>query len=170
MRTQILICMLPLFAAACSSRDEENLQAWMNKVRRESHPVPLPISRPLVTESVRYEAGDHADPFDVKKISASLSTSGSGIVPDLQRLREPLESYPLDTLRMVGSLRRAGQAVALIQADKLLYQVRKGDHLGQDQGAVVRIDDNGLELEEIVQEAAGTWSKRRVQLSIQEKK
>jgi type IV pilus assembly protein PilP len=68
---------------------------------------------------------------------------------------------------MVGSLLRRGQAVALVQADKLIYQVRTGHHLGQDQGKVINISDTAIDIEEIVQESAGTWTTRKVQLSIQ---
>lgn len=71
---------------------------------------------------------------------------------------------------MVGSLRRRGQAVALIKAEQTLYQVRKGHYLGQDQGKVTHISDDAIAIEETVQESAGTWTTRKVQLSIQGRK
>ena len=67
---------------------------------------------------------------------------------------------------MVGSLLRRGQAVALVQADKPIYQVRTGHHLGQDKGKGINISDTAIDIEYMVQESAGTWTTRKAQLSI----
>lgn len=162
-------CWLLFFAlAGCSHPEDEDLHAWMEKVRREAAPAPSPEPEPLVIRPVTYEPADHADPFSLGKITLLAgASSGGGARPDPHRAREPLESYPLDSLRMVGSLLRRGQAVALIEADKVLYQVRNGQYLGQDQGKVIRISDAAVEIEEVVQEATGNWATRKVQLSIQ---
>ncbi len=159
---------LLLFAlAACSAPEDDELHAWMKKVRSEAPPAPMPEPEPLVIRPVIYDPAGHADPFGVSKLNElAPASSGNGARPDPQRTREPLESYPLDSLRMVGSLMRRGQAVALIQADKALYQVRQGHHLGQDQGKVVRISDTAVDIEELVQEPSGAWTTRKVQLSI----
>ncbi len=169
-RQQRMTCRLlsVLLFAGCSAPDNEELQSWMAKVRSEAAPLPASEPRPQVITSVTYDPTGLSDPFDAGKITAISSTlSGSGPHPDMQRPREPLESYPLDSLRMVGTLQRHGKAVALIQADKVLYQVRKGQHLGQDQGKVIGISDAAIDIEEIVQESAGAWVTRNVQLLIQ---
>lgn len=163
----VFSCVLCLVLAGCSGPEDDVLQAWMEKVRHETAPVPAPAPDPLVMRPVIYHPADHRDPFDAGKITVLAGVPGSGPQPDLKRVQEPLESYPLDSLRMVGSLLRRGQAVALVQADKLIYQVRTGHHLGQDQGKVINISDTAIDIEEIVQESAGTWTTRKVQLSIQ---
>ena len=123
-----------------------------------------------MTPSV-YEPAGRVDPFDASKISMLLDISDhAGVRPDLKRSREPLESYPLDQFRMVGSLGRPGQSVALVEVGKILYQLRKGNHLGQDLGEVITIMDGSIEIEETIQEANGNWIKRRVQLSMREAK
>jgi type IV pilus assembly protein PilP len=71
---------------------------------------------------------------------------------------------------MVGSLGRPGQRVALVEVGKILYQLRKGNHLGQDLGEVITIMDGSIEIKETIQEANGNWIKRRVQLSMREAK
>jgi type IV pilus assembly protein PilP len=71
---------------------------------------------------------------------------------------------------MIGSLGRPGQSIALVEVGKILYQLRKGNHLGQDLGEVINIMDGSIEIEETIQEANGTWVKRRVQLSMREAK
>lgn len=166
-----LSCVLSVLVAACGQPADDDLQVWMRQVKNNVQTAPLPAPAPLMSQAVRYDPGGRPDPFDVIKISAALNPSpGNGPSPDLNRPREPLEAYPLDSLRMVGSLRRRGQSVALIEAGKLIYQVRMGNHLGQDQGAVISIDESSMEIEEMVQEVAGRWVRRQTRLSIQERK
>jgi len=166
----IVLCFL-LILAACGSSSNENLNEWMATVRRTAHSSPLSLPAPLAMTPSVYEPAGRVDPFDASKISMLLDISDhAGIRPDLKRAREPLESYPLDQFRMVGSLGRPGQRVALVEVGKILYQLHKGNHLGQDLGEVINIMDSSIDIEETIQEANGNWIKRRVQLSMRETK
>ena len=166
----IVICTL-LSLAACDASSDENLSEWMATVRRTAHTSPLTLPAPLTMKTFIYEPAGQVDPFDTSKISMLLDISDhAGVRPDLKRSREPLESYPLDQFRMIGSLGRPGQSVALVEVGKILYQLRKGNHIGQDLGEVITIMDGSIEIEETIQEANGTWVKRRVQLSMREAK
>ena len=166
----IVICTL-LSLAACDTSSDENLSEWMATVRRTAHTSPLTLPAPLTMKTFIYEPPGQVDPFDASKISMLLDISDhAGVRPDLKRSREPLESYPLDQFRMIGSLGRPGQSVALVEVGKILYQLRKGNHIGQDLGEVIAIMDGSIEIEETIQEANGTWVKRRVQLSMREAK
>ncbi len=166
----IILCFL-ISLAACDSSNDENLSEWMATVRRTSHTSPLSLPAPLAMTPSVYEPLGRMDPFDASKISMLLDLSDrAGVHPDLKRSREPLESYPLDQFRMVGSLGRPGHSVALVEVGKILYQLRKGNHLGQDLGEVITIMDGSIEIEETIQEANGNWIKRRVQLSMREAK
>jgi type IV pilus assembly protein PilP len=64
---------------------------------------------------------------------------------------------------------RAGQPVALVKVDRMLYQVRPGNYLGQNYGRVVRITETELSLREVVQDATGDWVERTASLQLQEK-
>jgi Tfp pilus assembly protein PilP len=77
---------------------------------------------------------------------------------------------PLDALRLIGNLRRGREAIALIQADKLIYSVRVGAHLGLDLGKVTAIHDKAVDIEEWVADSTGQWIRRQTQLVLQEKK
>ena len=88
----------------------------------------------------------------------------------MRRPREPLETFPLDSLHLIGNLRRGKDVVALIQADKLIYSVRIGAHLGQDLGKVIAINDKTVDIDEWVAEGSGRWARRQTQLVLQEKK
>ena len=160
-----------LTLAACEVSGEENLSEWMATVRHTAHTSPLTLPSPLAMTPSVYESAGRVDPFDASKISMLLDISDhAGVRPDLKRSREPLESYPLDQFRMVGSLGRPGHSVALVEVGKTMYQLRKGNHLGQDLGEVINIMDSSIEIEETVQEPNGAWIKRRVRLSMQEAK
>ena len=88
--------------------------------------------------------------------------------PELARRKEPLEAYPLDSMVMVGSLVKAGQPIALLRVDNLLYQVRAGAYLGQNYGRVMKIGESEIVLREIVQDSAGEWIERKATLQLQE--
>jgi type IV pilus assembly protein PilP len=64
---------------------------------------------------------------------------------------------------------KAGAPVALLRVDNLLYQVKAGDHLGQNYGRVLRITETEVVLREIVQDAAGEWIERSATLQLQER-
>ena len=163
--------LLVMLLASCDSAEDESLVAWVANVRRTVHANPVSIPSPLIITPAVYESFGRTDPFDVSKISLLLDISADkGIRPDLKRAREPLELYPLDQFRMVGSLSRQGQGVALLEVGKVLHQVRRGDHIDQDLGEVISVKDGAIDIEETVMETNGTWVKRRVQLTIQETK
>lgn len=136
-----------------------------------------PIAEPKKFTPQAYTEGNSDDPFNIQKLTQALrrdtsqAVNSALITPELSRRKEPLESMPLDTMVMVGSLDRAGQLVALIKADKLLYQVRLGNHLGLNYGLVTKITETELTLREIVQDANGEWIERMasLQLKLQEK-
>jgi type IV pilus assembly protein PilP len=160
-----------LVLAGCESSNDENLSVWMATVRQSIHINALTVPPPLLATPAMYEPANRADPFDATKISMLLDMSEqAGVRPDLKRSREPLESYPLDQFRLVGSLGRQGQSVALVEVGKMLYQIHKGDHIGQDLGEVIAIREGAVDIEETLQEANGVWIKRRVQLSMREAK
>ena len=164
---------LCILLAGCEAQADRELRAWMEQTRHQSYAKPEALPPPASSTGFRYEAAGRADPFEFQKITVGLNAdikAGEGIQPDLARQREALESFPLDSLRMVGSLRSAGDVVALIEAEKTIYQLRLGGHLGQDLGKVVSITDSGVEIDELLQDSSGRWNKRRSQLKLQEKR
>ena len=89
--------------------------------------------------------------------------------PDLNRPKEPLEAYSLETLKMVGMLSRQGVVHAVIKTpDNAIYHVKKGNYVGQNFGRITQIGDGEVGLREIVQDSAGDWSERTSTLLLQE--
>lgn len=161
--------LLPLaLLAACSNDEFGDLRAFMAQTPPASNQKGLePLPPVMAQDTFTYSAGDIPDPF--KPRSLKPSKGGSGLQPDLNRPREPLEQYPLDGLRMVGTIIKGGQLYALVRTpENTLYKVRKGDHMGQNYGLIISISDTGIELREIIQDGVGDWTESKATLSLQE--
>ncbi|MBS0405294.1 MAG: pilus assembly protein PilP [Proteobacteria bacterium] len=155
----------------------EDLRQWMTEQRSQMRPNVTPLSEPKKYVPQDYVESAAADPFGNERLTQALrresgvkGSDASLITPELNRRKEPLEAFPLDAMTMVGSLDRGGKRVALLRVDKLLYQVRVGEHLGQNYGRVTKITEGDVVLREIVQDAAGEWIERNSELQLQEKK
>jgi type IV pilus assembly protein PilP len=164
--------LISVFTTGCSEAPENDLHAWMKEVRQQSHPTQVESPPRPALEEFNYQASGRLDPFDITKISTSLGAelNINGLQPDMRRAHEPLESFPLDSLRLVGNMRRKGQVIALVEADKVIHQVHLGSHLGPDMGKVIAISEGAIEIEEMVQDVGNTWAKRRARLVLQEKR
>jgi len=116
---------------------------------------------------------DAVDPFNPNKLLGELAraaaTSNNPNQPDLARPRELLETFPLDTMQMVGTMEKAGVRYALLQIDRSLYQVKAGQRIGQNFGVVTRVGDDAVDIREVVQDAAGEWAERMAKLELQTK-
>ena len=158
--------------AACSAETEE-LQQWMDQQRREAKPNVTPLQAPTKFNPEPYSTAQAVEPFSAQKLSVALKQEArqpnSVLAAELNRRKEPLEAYPLDSMGMVGSVARRGQPFALLRVDNLLYQVKVGDYLGQNYGRITRIAETEIALREVVQDAAGEWTERPATLQLQEK-
>jgi type IV pilus assembly protein PilP len=158
--------------AGCAAGQDE-LQDWMAQQRREVQPNVPPISPPKRFDPQPYLAAAAVDPFSNQKLTVAIKQEArqpnSVLAAELDRRKEPLEAFPLDSMTMVGSVVRGGRTFALLKVDNLLYQVKAGDYLGQNYGKVTRISETNVTVREIVQDAAGEWIERPASLQLQEK-
>ena len=93
----------------------------------------------------------------------------SKLAPDLNRRKEPLEAFPLESLAMVGTLQRGKSRFALVRTtDKDVYQVKVGNYMGQNFGVVIGIEDTEIKLKELVQDGAGDWTERSSTIQLAE--
>jgi type IV pilus assembly protein PilP len=171
--TRAIPIVLVLAALGGCGGDQEELTQWMDQQRREVKPNVSPLSPPTVFSPEPYSSAEAIDPFSTQKLSVALKQEAqqpnSLLASELNRRKEPLEAYPLDSMSMVGSVARGGKPFALLRVDNLLYQVTVGDHLGQNYGRVARINETEVTLREIVQDAAGEWIERNASLQLQER-
>ena len=134
---------------------------------------PLPQVRSY--EPVPYQGESMLDPFVPGRIVVSQAATaggggGGGVQPDLNRPKEPLEAFPLESIRMVGTLSRNRETFALVRAGTNLFRVRKGNYMGQNFGVITAIDDSQVSLKELIQEGGGDWVERASTLQLQEVK
>lgn len=154
--------------AGCGGEQQE-LRSWMDEQRRSTAPVTEKIEPPKQFEPFRYASAGQSDPFSQVRIALRPGESESNkLAPDMNRRREALESYPLESIRMVGHLSDRRGTFALLQADGMVYQARVGNHAGQDFGVITRVSESEVTLRELVRDAAGDWVQRETALQLQE--
>ena len=167
MRT-IAVALASLVLVACSGGDNEDLRQWMNDAAKDikGRIPPLPQVKPY--EPVPYDVGNLIDPFKSSRAGTEQRKAGGrGMQPDLDRPREPLEAFPLESLKYVGVMTRKKVSYAIIQVDSSLYQVKVGNYLGQNFGVVTKISESEATLKELVQDSAGDWVERSSTLFLQ---
>lgn len=164
---------LPMALFACllllgCSEENQDIKQWMQEATRglKGGVKPLPEIKPFPVAS--YEGGNLIDPFRPSKIEPEKKP-GTGIMPDFNRRKEPLESYPLESLQMVGTLVMGKMNHAVIRADKTLHQVKIGNYMGQNFGMVTNITETEVVLKELVQDPTGEYVERTSKLQLQEK-
>jgi len=162
------ICVCACLAlSACSGSGHPDLDAWMKDQGKTAKGKldPLPQIKPY--DPFTYNAFDLPDPFKPRKIEP---TKGGGkLAPDFTRRKEPLESFPLESLLMVGTLAKNKTTYALVATpERDVFQVRAGNYMGQNYGVITEIGDSELKLKELLQDGAGDWTERSSSLQLQQ--
>ena len=161
--------------AGCGGSSQDELRQWIVDERNQTRPKVTPIPAPKQFKPEAYASSAEVEPFSNQKLTQALkrdstqATSNAGLVaPELLRRKEPLEAFPIDTMALVGSIVKAGQPVALLKVDSLLYQVKLGNYIGQNYGRITKITETEVVFREIVQDAIGEWIERVATLQLQE--
>ncbi|MBI3344978.1 MAG: pilus assembly protein PilP [Gammaproteobacteria bacterium] len=169
-RIALGVALLGGLLAGCGNNTED-LQSYIEQVKaRPKGPIePMPIIKPY--ETFAYTATNLRDPFTPPVVpgESKTQTAGGGLKPDANRPKEALEEFPLDALRLVGSLERSGGKWSIVKApDGAIYRVQPGNYLGQNNGKITRISDELIELTEIVEDGQGGWMERQASLALSE--
>ncbi len=168
------IALLALGVLSGCERDMSDLDQYIDQVKaRPAAPIdPIPQMKPY--EPYSYARQNQTSPFtafaqDEPAALADAKPSNTGLRPDFSRNREPLEEFPLDGIRMLGTLDFRQQRFALLSApDGVVHRATHGDHLGQNFGQIVAISDAQVRLEEIVPDGLGGYVKRAAVVAISE--
>jgi type IV pilus assembly protein PilP len=164
---RVLVPLALVALGGCSS-EIDDLKAF---VRDSEKGLPrkvesLPAVKPF--EPFTYEGFDLPDPFKPRKLTGGQQKNDVRVEEQINRRKEPLEAFPLEQLKMVGTLSQANDTYALVRADKTLYRVKKGNYMGQNFGLITDVTDTEIKLKEIVQDSAGDWTERQSVLPLLE--
>jgi type IV pilus assembly protein PilP len=154
----------------CSSSEHDDLRQWMSSAVKDTKVRIPPLPQVAPYAPTRYEPEGALDPFRSGKIVSETGKLGGGARPDLNRQKEELEQFPLESLNFVGLLQRGKENHAIVKVDGALYKVKLGNYLGQDFGVVTHISEDKISLRELIQDAGGDWIERTSTLQLQEQK
>lgn len=161
----LLLILASLGLSACSGSGMEDLKSFVSDSGEglRGKIEPLPEIKPY--ESFAYNAFDLPDPFKPRKLLPSKG--GGGLQPDLNRPKEKLEEFPLENLKMVGTLNQNNITYGLVKtSDGSLYRVKIGNYMGQNFGIITKITETELVMTEIVQDSTGNWTERNTSISL----
>ena len=142
----------------CAQQDMSDLRAFVAEVQSRPATGITSPPEPLEVETFLYRAADRRDPF-VAQIDPQERVQeivDNGIAPDLNRRKEALEAYSLDSLRMVGTLQQEQLTWGLVQTqDGTIHRVALGNYIGLNHGRIVQIAEDEIQLVELVRLGAG---------------
>ena len=145
-----------------------DLQQFVEQTRAKPPGRIEPIPEFTPYQNFEYTSHDLRDPFRIvdfrrpDEVPEEISDTATGPRPDMDRVREPLEDFPLDTLRLKGTIDdKDGVKWGLIFApDNTVHRVIEGNYLGQNHGRIISVTDQKIELTEIVPDGLGNYIER----------
>ena len=171
MRLPIVLAAAALLVTGCGGDEFSDLRQFVKESGEGLRGRVEPIPEVKQFEPFAYNAFDLADPFKARTtIIDSRAGGGGGPQPDLNRRKEALEAFPLESLQMVGTLEQKRVNYALIKTpDKNLYRVKAGNYVGQNFGVITAISDSAVTLKEVIQDpSSGSWTERTSNLQLLE--
>ena len=158
----VVIAVAAVCLSACSGNNND-LDEYINKVKATpgGRIEPLPEITPYEVFTYVADAEGVRSPFVPDTPQVATSGADGGIRPDSDRSREFLEGFPLDTLRMVGTLNIASTTYGLVQtSDGLIHRVVPGNYMGQNDGRITDISESEIALVEIISDGIGGYIER----------
>ncbi len=169
--SKLLLSLLLLLGLQACSSDMDEIQRYANEVkRRPADPIdPIP---PIATYTpVSYLGEGSRNPFSemmmapVEMVAGPVGTEGPQ--PDLDRPREFLEQFSLDTLKMVGTFAKDNEQWALVQdPDLVIHRVSVNGYLGQNRGKIVTIFQDRIALSELIPNGTQGWLVREASIKL----
>jgi len=160
-RKGLLLAIAAAGLVACGG-DMDDLDSYINEVKARpgGRIQPLPEITPYEVFTYVADAQGMRSPF-VPDTPQAAGPAAGGTSPDPDRPAEFLESFPLDTLRMVGTLDINETVYGLVQtSDGLIHRVVPGNYMGQNDGRITNITESEIVLVEIISDGIGGYIER----------
>jgi len=163
------LLILSIALSACSQNNDD-LTAYIEETKSKhlGSVKPLPTFEPY--KNFTYSAAELRDPFEAAfeaEIGQDNSTNANGLRPSANRPKEPLETYPLDTLRMVGILVQNENTWGLVKdPNNVVHRVQTGNYAGQNEGQIISVTEKQIDIIEIIPDGLGGYIERTASLAI----
>lgn len=164
-------CLAAAFLSACGDSDLSDLETYAAEVESRQKGAVEPLPEIKTVTPFLFNGEELRDPFmQTAKVEPTEEVkSDNGIRPDTTRAKEELESYELDSLRMVGTVTLDNVLWGLVKAnDGTIHRVRAGNYMGRNFGKIIRVKEGQIELLEIIPDTPGTWRERKASLDMAE--
>lgn len=163
---RVAMVVIATLALGACGRGMDDLRARVDEIKaRKGAPLePLPVMKTF--ETFEYTAQNLRDPFS-PSLDEEAAAAGSGPRPDMDRPKEPLESFPLDALDMVGTLGFTADMTGLIKdPDGVIHRIRVENYMGQNYGRITGIYEDRIELVELIPNGVGGWIERPASIAL----
>lgn len=161
----ILTMTLLVLAVSSCGGDSDDLRSYIEEVKARKNTNIEPIPQIKAHEPFLYVGAGRRDPFANAPTQKAAGGALSALM-DPRRNREPLEEFPLDALRLVGTLTISGQQFALVRDPTgVVHRVTTGNYLGQNYGKITQIAETEIALREIVPDGFGGYIERKAMVA-----
>ena len=170
---RIGLATLVLLGVSACDQGMGDLQQFVNQTKAKPPGRVEPIPPFIPYQNFEYTTQNLRDPFRVVDFRRPdpedevISETATGPRPDIDRVREPLEDFPLDTLRFKGTVTKDSTKWGLIFApDNTVHRVLEGQYMGQNHGRIIALSDVEIELTEIVPDGLGNYIERSAAIAL----
>lgn len=165
---RIALLLAALLLTACGGEEFQDLRDFVKNSGVDMRgKIPPPPNVKLYEPFTYSNDAGLSDPFKPRKPESGNSGKRGEHEPDMDRPKEALEEFPLESLKMVGYVFKAKVGHAVVRApDKKLYQVKVGNYLGMNFGQIKKLTDTEIVIKEVVQDSTGDWSERTSSLQL----
>jgi type IV pilus assembly protein PilP len=161
-----LALLAPFALAACGS-GMADLEQYVAEVKSRKTDQIEPIPQIKQYEAFAYVGGERRNPFVRAEPARDSAADANAVRPDVNRNPEPLEEFPLDGLRMLGTINSGNTVYGLVKApDNVVHRVTRGNHMGQNYGRITGISESQVDLIEIIPDGFGGFMERPATLAL----
>lgn len=170
--------LLTSFVLAGCGQDMTDLENYIADIKARRNAKLEPVPAIATYEAPNYVGLQYRNPFQPvasfvpqETASGDKPSAGQGPRPISSRGKDPLEQFPLDGLRMVGTLDIQGNRYALIRSNETkpsIYRAKVGNYMGRNHGKIVQITGNAIYLRELHPDGLGGYIEQPATLALGE--
>jgi len=165
-KERFILILLCFGLQACTTEPDKGVVDFIEEIKKQTPGYIENVPVILQPEGLKYGAEKFRDPFEANSVLKVASEEAKNRLlggPDLDRPREPLESFPLENLRMVGTLEKEGKFYALIQDSmNTVHLVNIGNYVGENSGQIEKISEAEIDVKEWLPDGKGGWQAHSV--------